>query len=61
MPVQPIVAFQPEVGPVVSVEGQKSLKRFYKFHSPQFSGGAFEDAQGFLDQFNCIMCTLGLV
>lgn len=58
---QPVVAVQPEVGPVVSTERQRSLERFQKFHSPRFSVGASEDVQGLLDQCYQIMGTVGFM
>ncbi|XP_070054446.1 uncharacterized protein [Nicotiana tomentosiformis] len=41
---KPVVVVQPEIGPVVSVAEQMSLKRFRRLRPPYFSGGASEDA-----------------
>ncbi|XP_070036795.1 uncharacterized protein [Nicotiana tomentosiformis] len=44
----------------MSVEEQKRLERFQKYHPPHFYGGASEDAQGFLDQCHHILHAMGL-
>ncbi|XP_070036796.1 uncharacterized protein [Nicotiana tomentosiformis] len=44
----------------MSIEEQKRLERFQKYHPPHFYGGASEDAQGFLDQCHHILHAMGL-
>lgn len=61
LPVQQIIAVQPEIMPILTVEEQKRLDRFERLHPPHFSGEITKDAQGFLDQCHQILCILGLV
>ncbi|XP_070041179.1 uncharacterized protein [Nicotiana tomentosiformis] len=57
---QPVALVRPEVRAAVSEEEQLRLELYKKYHPPTFSGLASEDAQGFLEEGHCILCTMGV-
>ncbi|XP_070035241.1 uncharacterized protein [Nicotiana tomentosiformis] len=58
---QPVAVAQAEVGPVMSDEEQKRLEIFRRFRPPSFSRAESEDAQDFLDRFQWILRTTGIL
>ncbi|XP_070050615.1 uncharacterized protein [Nicotiana tomentosiformis] len=57
---QSVAPAQPEVRATASEVEQLRLERYKNYHPPTFSGLATDDAQGFLEQYHRILCTMGV-